>query len=55
MLAEKFAAEGANVVVNYVASKDRAEEVAEKIKREYGVKAAVVQAVSSAWLTDILG
>ncbi|KAK5051373.1 hypothetical protein LTR84_003025 [Exophiala bonariae] len=44
LLAEKFAAEGANVVVNYVASKDRAEEVAEKIKKEYGIKAHVIQA-----------
>lgn len=52
MLAEKFAAEGANVVVNYVASKDRAEEVAEKIKKEYGVKAHVIQAVSSARTSD---
>jgi NAD(P)-dependent dehydrogenase (short-subunit alcohol dehydrogenase family) len=45
MLCEKFAQEGANVVVNYVSSKDRAEEVAEKVKG-HGGKTAVVQAVS---------
>ncbi|KEF53314.1 alcohol dehydrogenase [Exophiala aquamarina CBS 119918] len=44
LIAEKFAAEGANVVVNYVTSKERAVEVAEKIKTDYGVKAHVLQA-----------
>jgi len=48
LIAEKFAAEGANVVVNYVSSKDRATEVAEKIKTEHGVKAHVIQAVGPA-------
>jgi NAD(P)-dependent dehydrogenase (short-subunit alcohol dehydrogenase family) len=48
MLCEKFAQEGANVVVNYVSSKDRAEEVAEKVK-SHGGKAAVVQAVSKSF------
>lgn len=46
VLVEKFAAEGANIVVNYVSSKDQATEVAEKVKKEYGVQAHVVQAVS---------
>ncbi|KAI1616123.1 short chain dehydrogenase [Exophiala viscosa] len=43
LICEKFAAEGSNVVVNYVSSKDRAEEVAEKCKG-LGAKVAVVQA-----------
>jgi NAD(P)-dependent dehydrogenase (short-subunit alcohol dehydrogenase family) len=44
LICEKFAAEGANIVVNYVSSKDRADQVAEKCK-EFGVKTAVIQAV----------
>jgi len=45
LICEKFAAEGSNVAVNYVSSKDKADEVAEKCKKEFGVKVAVVQAV----------
>lgn len=45
LICEKFAAEGSNIVVNYVSSKDRADQVAEKCK-EFGVKAVVIQAVS---------
>ena len=45
LICERFAAEGSNVVVNYVSSKEKAEEVAEKV-RGYGVKAAIIQAVS---------
>lgn len=41
----KFAAEGCNVVVNYVSSKDRAEEVVEKCEREFGVKSTAIKAV----------
>ena len=44
LICEKFAAEGSNVAVNYVSSKDRADEVAEKV-RGFGVKAVVIQAV----------
>jgi len=44
LICEKFAAEGSNVVVNYMSSKDKADEVAEKCKKHFGVKAAVVQA-----------
>ena len=44
MICEKFASEGSNIVVNYVSSKDRADEVAVKCKG-FGVKTAVVQAV----------
>ncbi|EXJ59119.1 alcohol dehydrogenase [Cladophialophora yegresii CBS 114405] len=43
LLCEKFAAEGSNVVVNYVSSKDRADQVANKCK-ELGAKTAVIQA-----------
>ncbi|KIX05059.1 uncharacterized protein Z518_05931 [Rhinocladiella mackenziei CBS 650.93] len=38
LLCEKFAAEGSNIVVNYVSSKDSADQVAEKCKG-LGVKA----------------
>jgi hypothetical protein len=41
-------------VINYVSSKESATEVAEKIKTEYGVKAHVIQAVSSASITRAL-
>jgi len=44
LICEKFAAEGSNVAVNYVSSKDKADEVAEKCKKEFGVKVAVIQA-----------
>jgi 3-oxoacyl-[acyl-carrier protein] reductase len=39
-----FAAEGADVVVNYARSRDRAEEVAARIKDEYGRKAIAIGA-----------
>lgn len=35
---EKFAAEGSNVVVNYVSSENRAHEIVGKYKRCFGVK-----------------
>ena len=41
----KFAHEGANVAINYVTSLSRAEVVAEKIKKEYGVKVILIQGV----------
>lgn len=47
LVAERFAAEGSNVAINYVASADRAKETAEKIEKEYGVKTVVLQGVSS--------
>ncbi|KIW91377.1 uncharacterized protein Z519_08273 [Cladophialophora bantiana CBS 173.52] len=43
LICEKFAAEGSNIVVNYVSSKDRADQVAEKCEG-LGVKAVVIQA-----------
>src|SRR5437667_4124041 len=46
LCSEKFAAEGSNVAINYVASADRAVELAEKIKSKYGVKVVVLRGVS---------
>ncbi|KAK5465194.1 hypothetical protein LTS15_001757 [Exophiala xenobiotica] len=43
VICEKFAAEGSNVMINYVSSKDKAEEVAGKCKNDFGVKVAIVQ------------
>lgn len=43
LICEKFAAEGANIVVNYVSSKERAEEVAKKCEAQ-GVKAICIKA-----------
>jgi len=43
LICEKFAAEGANVVVNYASSKDRAEEVVKKCEAQ-GVKAICIKA-----------
>lgn len=45
LICEKFAAEGCNVAVNYNASKDRAEQVAEKIEKEYKIKTIVIGGV----------
>lgn len=42
----KFAQEGANVAINYVTNRQRAEAVAKKIEREYGGKVALIQGVS---------
>lgn len=44
LVCEKFAAEGANVAINYVSSKDRAEELKEKLTG-MGVKAVCIQGV----------
>ncbi|KAJ4540578.1 hypothetical protein HRR83_007866 [Exophiala dermatitidis] len=44
LICEKFAAEGSNLVVNYVSRKDRADQVAEKCRKEFGVKVVVIQA-----------
>jgi NAD(P)-dependent dehydrogenase (short-subunit alcohol dehydrogenase family) len=44
LICEKFAAEGACIMVNYVSNKGKAEEVVRKVK-EYGVEAYMVQGV----------
>lgn len=43
LICEKFAAEGANVAVNYATNKDRAEEVAKKCEAR-GVKTICIRA-----------
>jgi NAD(P)-dependent dehydrogenase (short-subunit alcohol dehydrogenase family) len=46
LICERFAEEGANVVVNYVSSLDSAVKVQEKCE-EFGVKSFVLQGVRS--------
>ncbi|MCJ1243477.1 hypothetical protein MMC30_000674 [Trapelia coarctata] len=43
LIAEKFAAEGCSVAINYVSNLERAKQTAEKIEKEYGAKTVVVQ------------
>lgn len=43
LIAEKFAAEGSNIAINYVSSDSRAKETASKIESEYKVKTLIVQ------------
>ncbi|PGH27519.1 hypothetical protein AJ80_00760 [Polytolypa hystricis UAMH7299] len=43
LVAEKFAAEGSNIAINYFASLDRAKETAQKIEAQYPVKTIIVQ------------
>jgi len=43
LVAEKFAAEGCSIAINYVSNVERAKETAEKLEKEYGVKVVVVQ------------
>ncbi|KAM5458919.1 hypothetical protein McanMca71_001605 [Microsporum canis] len=42
MIAEKFAAEGSNIAINYCASAERAKELATKIEADHKVKAVVL-------------
>lgn len=44
-MVRKYAAEGCNVVINYVSSKDAAEELAAEVREQYGVKAIALQGV----------
>ncbi|KAK2871902.1 hypothetical protein FQN49_002709 [Arthroderma sp. PD_2] len=43
MVAEKFAAEGSNVAINYCASEERARDLATKIEADHKVKAVILQ------------
>ncbi|KIW46295.1 uncharacterized protein PV06_01975 [Exophiala oligosperma] len=43
VICEKFAAEGANLMINYASAKNKAEELAGKCTKDFGVKAAIVQ------------
>ena len=45
LVAEKFAAEGSNVAINYVTNAERGNETAEKIEKEFKVKTMVIQGV----------
>lgn len=49
-MAQKYAAEGCNVAINYLSSKDVAEELASSLRTQYGVNAVTVQGVSHARL-----
>jgi NAD(P)-dependent dehydrogenase (short-subunit alcohol dehydrogenase family) len=44
-ICEKFAAEGANVAINYQSSAEAAEKLAKKLSEQYGVKTITFQAV----------
>lgn len=46
MVAEKFAAEGSNVAINYYSSEAQAKELAAKIEADHKVKAIPIQGVS---------
>lgn len=46
VICEKFAQEGAHIMVNYVANESRAAQVVAKVKT-YGVEAYMVQGVSN--------
>ncbi|KAM0094903.1 hypothetical protein ACP6JD_001556 [Aspergillus fumigatus] len=50
LVAQKYAAEGCNVAINYLSSKDVAEELASSLRTQYGVNAVTVQGVSHARL-----
>jgi NAD(P)-dependent dehydrogenase (short-subunit alcohol dehydrogenase family) len=50
----KFAQEGSNVAINYMSSSDSAQALSEKIKKDYGVKAVLIQGVSSFSLSKIM-
>lgn len=44
-IAEKFAAEGSNVAINFANREQPAVELAERLKTEYGIKTTVIQGV----------
>lgn len=45
LIVEKFAKEGSNVAINYQSSKDAAQALADKVHKDHGVKAIVLQGV----------
>ncbi|GAB1217016.1 hypothetical protein ATERTT37_006237 [Aspergillus terreus] len=45
LVAQKFAAEGCNVAINYMSSKDAAEKLASELQAQYKVKVITVQGV----------
>ncbi|KAK2769656.1 hypothetical protein FQN53_005966 [Emmonsiellopsis sp. PD_33] len=44
LVAEKFAAEGSHIAINYVSNEARARETAEKLEKQFGAKVTVIQA-----------
>lgn len=44
-MAEKFAAEGCSLAINYVSNADRAKQTAEKLEKEYNATVVVIQGV----------
>jgi NAD(P)-dependent dehydrogenase (short-subunit alcohol dehydrogenase family) len=45
LVAEKFAAEGCHVAINYVANHERARDTARKINQAFKTKAVIIQGV----------
>jgi hypothetical protein len=45
VVAEKFAAEGSNVAINFANQEEPAVKLAERLKKDYGVKTTVIRAV----------
>jgi NAD(P)-dependent dehydrogenase (short-subunit alcohol dehydrogenase family) len=45
VVAEKFAAEGSNIAINYFSNDDRAKKTAARIEKDYGVKTIIIQGV----------
>ena len=48
VIAQKFAAEGCNVAINYVSNLNRAKETASTIEKDHKVKTFLIQGVSRA-------
>jgi NAD(P)-dependent dehydrogenase (short-subunit alcohol dehydrogenase family) len=44
-IAEKFAAEGCNVAINYLASQQQADDLALRLEGEYKIKTVTIQGV----------
>lgn len=49
VIARKFAAEGSNVAINYVSSKETADKVASDLAAKYNVKTIVIQGVRASF------
>lgn len=47
-MAQKFAAEGSNIAINYMSNKEAADKVASDIASKYNVKTIVIQGVRPA-------
>lgn len=45
LVAEKFAAEGCNIAINYVENLDRAKHTAQKLEKEFKAKTVIIQGV----------